>query len=233
MDMEDEAGVLSPTATEGIRVVRYDARGHGRSEATDEDDDYQWSSLAMDMLGVLDGLGAPTAVLGGASMGSATALHAAVVAPDRVDGLVLMIPPTAWAGRRAQARLYGAGASMVSTGGMAPFIAMGRAAAAPKILQGELASVQDAMFRAMEALDSDVVAHILRGAARSDLPAQEALAALGMPALILAWTGDPGHPVATADELARLLPAAELHVASEPDDVRRWPSMVAEFVRDL
>jgi pimeloyl-ACP methyl ester carboxylesterase len=230
MEFEDEAG-LAPRAADGVRVVRYDARGHGHSDATLEDDDYRWSSLADDMLGVVDAVGAETAVLGGASMGTATALHAAAVAPDRVEGLVLMIPPTAWGGRRVQARVYQVGAAVVTRSGLGPFVALGRAAASPKILIGELARVHEAMFRGMERLDRDVVPHVLRGAAASDLPAKETLAQLTMPALILAWTGDTGHPVATADELAELLPRAELRVASDADAVKRWPALIADFVQ--
>lgn len=233
MQFEDETGVLAPRPADGVRVVRYDARGHGHSGATREVADYRWSSLAEDMLGVLDAVGADRAVLGGASMGTATALHAAVAAPERVEGLVLAIPPTAWGGRRVQAGIYRAGASVVSAAGLTPFVTMGRAAPAPKILSGELAPVRDAMFRAMERLDRHVVPHVLRGAASSDLPSKQVLSELTMPALILAWTGDTGHPLTTAKELARLLPDTDLHLASNADDVKRWPSLVSEFVRGV
>src|SRR5438067_12666005 len=76
MQFEDETRLMLPLPGDGVRIVRYDARGHGTSGATQHDDDYRWSSLAQDMLGVLDSAGADTAVLGGASMGTATALHA-------------------------------------------------------------------------------------------------------------------------------------------------------------
>ena len=233
MEFGDETGLMTPTAADGVRVVLYDARGHGRSAATFGDEDYQWSSLAEDMLGVLDAVGAERAVLGGASMGTATALHAAVRAPERVEGLVLTIPPTAWGGRRVQAGIYRAGATVVARAGLGTFVTMGRAAPAPKILTGELAPVHHAVFRAIERLDSTVVPHILRGAAASDLPRKETLAQLRMPALILAWADDPGHPLSTANELARVLPRADLHVASNADDVKRWPNLVAEFVRSV
>lgn len=231
MQVEDETELLAPRAGDGLRVVRYDARGHGQSGATHEDADYQWSSLAQDMLGVLDAVGADTAVLGGASMGTATALHAAVTSPERVEGLVLVIPPTAWGGRRVQAGVYRAGASLVGAAGLGPFVTMGRAAPAPKILTGDLAPLRDAMFDGMERLDRHVVPHILRGAAASDLPPKDALEQLSMPALILAWKGDTGHPMSTANELARLLPNADLHVANTADDVQRWQSHVADFLR--
>jgi len=231
MQFEDETRLMVPAPHDGLRVVRYDARGHGQSHATEEDGDYNWQSLAQDMLGVLDGVGAASAVLGGASMGTATALHAAVRSPERVEGLVLAIPPTAWSGRRVQAGIYRAGATLVSTAGLAPFVTMGRAAPAPKILTGDLAYVHDAIFKTMERLDRHVVPHILRGAASSDLPPKKTLRELTMPALILAWKGDPGHPLSTASDLARLLTDADLHIASTADDVKRWPSLVTDFLQ--
>jgi pimeloyl-ACP methyl ester carboxylesterase len=184
------------------------------------------------MLGVLDGLGLDTVVLGGASMGCATALHAAVAEPARVEALLLVIPPTAWGGRRVQATMYRAGARMVAVGGMGPFATLARAAPAPKILTGELAGVHEVAMRSMAGLDRRVVPHILRGAAASDLPPKDALGSLNVPALVLAWAGDPTHPTATAEELCRLLPDADGHVASTADEVRRWPSLIADFLRD-
>ena len=72
-----------------------------------------------------------------------------------------------------------------------------------------------------------------RGAAVTDLPAQEALTALRMPVLILAWTGDRMHPVQVATHLQALLPNAELLIASTDEDVLEWPKRVAEFVAGL
>ena len=104
-------------------------------------------------------------------------------------------------------------------------------APAPRVLTGDLAYVNDVLFESMERLNPDVLPHILRGAAASDLPPKQALSELRMPALILAWEGDSGHPMSTANELARLLRYADRHVAATPDDVRRWPSLVADFLR--
>ena len=78
------------------RVVRYDARGHGDSESTPDLDGYGWDQLARDQLALATALGIERYVAAGASMGAATALHAAVIAPDRIRGLVLVIPPTGW-----------------------------------------------------------------------------------------------------------------------------------------
>lgn len=80
------------------RVVRFDARGHGFSTApaaacTRVD-------LAADLLAVLDRLGVERAVLVGDGLGGVVALTAALEAPGRVAGLVLLATPTECDARR-------------------------------------------------------------------------------------------------------------------------------------
>jgi pimeloyl-ACP methyl ester carboxylesterase len=70
----------------------------------------------------------------------------------------------------------------------------------------------------------------MRGAAATDLPRDEALRTITHPTLILAWETDPGHPVATAELLARVLPDAHLHVSATAADVRTWPDRIGAFL---
>lgn len=83
-----------------------------------EPESYQWSNLAKDMIGIADELNVKQFVAGGQSMGSATSLYAALTAPKRVVGLVLVIPPTAWKTRRAQANIYDQTAQIVEAKGV-------------------------------------------------------------------------------------------------------------------
>ncbi len=69
------------------RVVTWDARGFGRTEWDGKPFTY-WDSAA-DALALLDHLGVARAVIGGMSQGGFTSLRAALLAPDRVRGLVL------------------------------------------------------------------------------------------------------------------------------------------------
>ncbi len=70
------------------RVVTWDQRGFGETVYDGEPFTY-WDSAA-DCLGLLDQLGIDRAVLGGMSQGGFVGLRAAVLAPDRVRGLVLL-----------------------------------------------------------------------------------------------------------------------------------------------
>lgn len=69
------------------RVVRYDTRGHGASDAPGGD--YDIARLGRDVLSLLDGLGAARADVCGISIGGLTALWLAIHAPARVGRVVL------------------------------------------------------------------------------------------------------------------------------------------------
>ena len=69
------------------RVITWDERAHGNTRATAP---FSYWDSASDLLGLLDHLGAATAVLAGMSQGGFISLRAALQAPERVDALVLM-----------------------------------------------------------------------------------------------------------------------------------------------
>ncbi len=69
------------------RVLTWDQRGFGRSRAADS---FTFWDSARDVLGLLDHLGIERAVLAGMSQGGFVSLRAALLAPDRVRGLVLI-----------------------------------------------------------------------------------------------------------------------------------------------
>jgi pimeloyl-ACP methyl ester carboxylesterase len=74
----------------GARAIRYDLRGHGRSERPGTG--YHWSHHAADAIAVLDEAGVDRAMVIGCSIGGGIALELAVSEPERVESLVLMSP---------------------------------------------------------------------------------------------------------------------------------------------
>jgi len=211
------------------RVLRYDARGHGRSESTPDLDGYGWDELARDQLALADAVGIDRYVAAGASMGAATALHAAVIAPDQILGLVLVIPPTGWETRAEQVAVYEQGAALVAEHGVEPLIRAGAAVPPPDPLVGdpEYRAIRAAALRSW---DPQRLALAMRGATRAQLPTRDRITSIGCPCLVLAWSGDPGHPVSTAEELATLLPHADVRVASTAGEMATWSSTIGEFV---
>ncbi|MEV8535497.1 alpha/beta fold hydrolase [Streptomyces sp. NPDC051211] len=223
--VEDRMGLFdwAPVLDAGRRLVRYDARAHGRSTGGPSAADYTYPSLADDLLALLDHLGAAGAVDAmGASMGCGSVLHAAVRVPERFSRLVLLIPPTAWATRQAYARANREAAETLIREGLDAWLAGRRRQQPPAVVSDVPAFAPTPPER--------ILPSILRGLARSDLPSPAEIAGLRMPALILAWPDDPGHPLSTARALADALPGAELHVSGTRADVRTWGERIAEFL---
>ena len=232
MAHEDDLGLFDWSSAESVaRVVRYDARGHGGCECYHyEDRAYRWSALVDDMLRAP---GQGPFVAGGASMGAATALYAALRAPRRIQGLVLVTPPTAWEGRPAQAEVYEAAARLVERRGIPGYLKAIQSVSEPRILAEELPESRTILLRHLRRMDEKVMPSILRGAASSDLPTREEIHNIVVPTLILAWTGDAAHPVSTAETLAELMVMSELHVAEDLAAVRRWPDLVRDFLSGI
>lgn len=235
---EDALALLdfSAAVPDGVSLVRYDARGHGRSDAAADPADVRWSELGRDMVGVADAVGADRFVAGGGSMGCATALHAAVDAPERVEALVLMMAPTAWETRAAQAQMYAAGVAWVREQPQQALEAMaaGLETTPPlgEVISAEYPEAASILATHMRGLDPQRLAVIFAGAAKSDLPSPGEIAGLGCPTLILAWEGDDGHPLSTAQRLHDLLAGSDLRVAGSMADVRGWGSAVRAFLAE-
>lgn len=92
--------LAGPVASLGTRVILYDLRGHGKSERTPMG--YTTRDGVSDLCALLDSLDvADPAYLIGNSYGGLIAARAAVAAPERVAGLVLIEASCAGAGASA------------------------------------------------------------------------------------------------------------------------------------
>jgi pimeloyl-ACP methyl ester carboxylesterase len=214
-------------------VVRYDAIGHGESACADDVARYGWNELAADQLALADHLGLDRYVSGGESMGAATAVLAAMQAPERIAGLVLVTPPCAWHTRPQQAAEYLLAAQLIERGdalAVAEFIAA-TSPPGPFVDDPSWPARAAAAADALTSPTATVCADILRGAAQSDLPPPAQLThRLTMPTLILCWTDDHSHPVSTGEALAAAIPRAELVVSSRNTELAKWSQHVTDFI---
>jgi len=165
-------------------------------------------------------------------LGSATALHAALKYPNRVAGLVLVLPPTAWNSRPRQAKLYRR---------MAPLI--GWASRIGKLLQSVMRLDPDGL-PLKRALAVAVTGHVSRahspcmraallGAAESDLPDRGELGKLEIPTAVLTWQEDDAHPVVTAETLQAVLPDVRVFEVSPAEGAANWSWHVKTFLDNL
>jgi 3-oxoadipate enol-lactonase len=229
MEQEDEYRFINwVRLARKYRVIRWDARGHGQSTGAPVPDDYRWHNLAQDLLALADALGVERFVAGGASMGAATALHAATMAPARVIAIVLVLAPTAWESRDAQADLYRATAVLVERLGLDAYLEQMSSFPGPEIL-GDFAD----RYPPPPHVSEQLYPSVCRGAAASDFPTQDAVRGLRMPALVLPWVTDPGHPLSTSERLVELLPDVQVHVAHELGDVATWTDRIDAFLEPL
>ncbi|HET6826022.1 MAG TPA: alpha/beta fold hydrolase [Amnibacterium sp.] len=225
---EDDAGIFDWRAVTEVpaRLVRFDTRGHGESTGAPIAEEYRWPALARDLLAVADVVSPDAPVDGvGESTGCGVVLWAAHLSPGRFRRLVLAIPPTYGAARVEQAGLYRAAASMIEVRGIESYQRLQAVAPPPPILR------EGGWTRASDiAVPDDLLPSVLRGAAGSVLPTDDALAEIDPPTLILAWDADPSHPLTTAEHLVERLPNASVDVARTPEDVRGWGRRAAAFL---
>ncbi len=229
---EDELGLFDWSSVAGVAdVVRYDARGHGQTEAMQYyDRAYRWPCMVDDMLRAG---GSGPFVAGGAAMGAGVALWTALRAPKRVQAMVLTALPPAWEERSPHAEQCERAAQVVEARGLPAWADDVRRRPQPRIFAEELPEANEVTARHLLTMEEKAVPAILRGAAASDLPTRDEIRSLVVPTLILAWADDPGHPVSMAESLADLLVLSELHVAGDLAGIRAWPELVRDFLAGI
>ncbi|MCU1407675.1 MAG: hypothetical protein JWQ43_3978 [Glaciihabitans sp.] len=216
---------FSEVAQARRRLISYDARGHGESSGSNAEEDYTWAALAGDMLTLADHFSPDTPVSAiGSSMGTGTLLHAATRRPERFDRLILTAPPTAWETRAGQAENYRKMADLIETSSPETLADMMGQAPVPPVFREVL------NFPPAPDMRDGLMPTIFRGAALADLPSLDTLSTLTQPTLIIAWAGDPGHPVSTAEMLHGALSNSELHVSETPVDLATWGERAARFL---
>jgi pimeloyl-ACP methyl ester carboxylesterase len=220
-------------AIQGRRLVRYDARGHGESAGGRGNLANRWDELGADLLELAGALEIGRFVAAGASMGVAASLFAALRAPERIAALLLLIPPTAWESRPAQAGLYRAMAQILEEKGNVALAEVVEEELRGQPVTPGFEPAEEALYEALRGWDPKALGHVLRGAADSDLPDRDRLAEIDAPALIVAVRDDPGHPLSTAEELAERMPLAELRVVESLAEVDEIHATANRFLDQI
>ncbi len=76
--------------SEDHRLVIWDMRGHGQSDSPDDPSLYSEAATVADMAALLDQVGAPSAIIGGLSLGGYMSLAFNRVHPDRTQALLII-----------------------------------------------------------------------------------------------------------------------------------------------
>lgn len=187
-------------------VLRYDARGHGQTDAPEGP--YDFPTLVADLVGLLDALNIERTHFVGLSMGGMLGQHFALNHPDRLDKLVIVsstsrVPPEGrglWDERIAVARAQGMRAHVEAT--LARWFTAPWRAAHPEMM---------ARIGALVAV-TPVAGFAGWGAAICTLDLTERLGAIKAPTLVVCGADDPGTPPAANRAIAESIPAARLEI---------------------
>jgi pimeloyl-ACP methyl ester carboxylesterase len=79
-------------AASGAHVLTLDLLGHGRSDRPEDPLEYSMTAFGEQIISLLDDRGIDQAVIGGTSLGANASLEVAVLAPDRVRGVIAEMP---------------------------------------------------------------------------------------------------------------------------------------------
>jgi len=211
-----------------FRVLRYDTRGHGASEATSGE--YSVEQLGHDVLGLLDHLGIARFAWCGLSMGGGIGQWVALKAPDRLNHLVLANTsarfgdPSMWENR----------IKTVGEGGMAAILNFAlQRFFGEKSLQ--CASADVSSLRSV-LLGTDPQGYIGCCAALRDFDNRAQLANIATPTLVIVGDHDVSTPWAGNGEvLAQEIPNAKsVHLAaahlSNLEQPHSFTAAVLEFL---
>jgi 3-oxoadipate enol-lactonase len=190
--------------TQHFRLLRYDRRGHGKSEAPKGP--YNMEMLGRDALAVMDGMGVQKVNWCGLSMGGMVGMWLGANAPQRMDRIVLsntaahMADKQIWNERFKTLRAGGTAA--IADGTMERWFTKGFRERAPQAV---------ARLKQM-VLDTPVEGYIGCGEAVRDMDHREIIRKITAPTMIIAGRHDPATTVEAAEFLRDRIPGSKLVV---------------------
>jgi pimeloyl-ACP methyl ester carboxylesterase len=201
---------VEPLVAAGARVILWDYRGHGRSQAPDDPEAYSFEQVLRDLGSVLDWAapGEP-ALLGGLSFGGLCSLHFAHRYPERVRGLLLVDSGPGFKNPEALEnwkKMVERTASFLETRGLRAFVE-GKAGATSVGLRPSLPAAR-AAAAAICAQDPFALARFGRQVSGPVPSAIDALAEIHAPALVMVGEKDKPY-LRAAEVMAARLPRAE------------------------
>ncbi|WP_207462690.1 3-oxoadipate enol-lactonase [Azospirillum sp. SYSU D00513] len=198
-----------PLLSDRFRLLRYDMRGHGLTDATPVPDGgpgYSMDDLADDAAALLDALGIARAHVCGLSIGGMMAQRLAAKAPERVASLILcdtasvIGPPEVWQTRIDAIRARGL--ASIAAGVMPRWFTK-------RFLEAEPDRVRGYVNMVARNADEGYIgcAMAIRDA---DLRADDAR--ITCPTLVIVGDQDAATPPAQAEALAKAIPGALLEI---------------------
>lgn len=216
---------------EDFRIITFDQRGHGDSTPIKNPELYDAARMANDIAAILDALNITQAVVGGESMGSATALKFALQWPQRVKSLLLTAPAFGDKPNTETERLQFLSKLIFERGIKFCLATMPERM---RTEQGASAEVIQTISDMWRSHDPESLATALATVATwvlfSDL---DILKTLTMQVRIIAWDNDPLHSLALAQKLNDIFPDSVLKTIPSMLTLFERPQIVGETYRQM
>ncbi|HUO74817.1 MAG TPA: alpha/beta fold hydrolase [Solirubrobacteraceae bacterium] len=227
-----QAPLARELAARGNRVVTFDLLGHGASDRPQDMTRYSMSAFARQALALLDHLKVDQAVVGGTSLGANTTLELALMAPDRLRGMLLEMPVLDNAIPACAAAFTPLLFAMTFGEPV-----MKRLAQFARAIPGDRLPFLLEIWRDAVAQDPGPSGAILHGILFGrTAPHRDERMTLQAPALVIGHPRDPVHPFSDADMLAGELPNGRLLNADSVLELRLRPARltakIAAFVEE-
>ena len=205
---------------DAFACLTVECRGHGGSEAG-EVEALSIATFAGDIASVLDARKAGPLPVGGISMGAAMALRLAVTRPDLVSALILARPAWVTAANPANMQPNAEVGALLAAHDPAEARAIFERSATAARLAADgpdnLASLLGFFTRAPRAITAALLTRI-----SADGPgvSEGEVRAIGVPTLVIGHDRDAVHPLASALDLAALIPGARFaRIPAKADDL--------------
>jgi pimeloyl-ACP methyl ester carboxylesterase len=213
-------------------VLLYDARGHGQSDGPTEPGGYTWETLGVDMVSLIEAHSSEPAIIGGASMGAATALWVAIEHPELVRGAVIVMPPPL-GHRDMRGPDEHQAIEILSALGVA-IENFGLETTVATLGQWDGLGATDDERRARLAWiagqNPETVLHVIRGLLSAPFHDPDLYRSIETPLLVLAHEGDGLHPARAARLLAENAPNSRLVVAPQAG---HWQQNLAALFAEM
>ena len=190
------------------RVLSFDARGHGQTDAPDGP--YSFEQLAGDATGLMDALGVKKAHHVGLSMGGMVSQYLGFSASERVSSLTLVstvgsLPDAARAG-------WDERLAAVAQDGMAPQVEPTLKRWFTRDYRNDPENAEMMQMIGDLIRNTPVKGYSGWGAAIRNLDFGAQLPKITAPTMVMVGKEDPGTPPAMAEAIYNAIPGAELHV---------------------
>jgi len=228
LDANVNRGLARAFASHGYRVILLDLLGHGRSDKPEDARLHRFDRYAEQVVALLDHLDIDKAVIGGVSLGADVSLQVAVMAPERMHGLIVEMPvmenATPFAALLFVPLLLG-----VQFGGRVARLTSKLWSRVPRTQYDTLNSVLN-LLSAPPGVTAAVLHGILVGPVAPDI---ERRRRISVPTLVIGHKRDMLHPFTDATNLVKEIPGARFLEANSLLELRVRPERLTCQIVDF